>query len=89
MGLDPARGHLVSDDDDRHVHGVPPAHPSVKSKSVRPQTSAPSPETHCPQYPALCGLRWNVMPSVAVGTSTFPFWYQSNNRPIVLSSFAM
>ena len=29
------------------------------------------------------------MPSVAVGISTFPFWYQSNNRPIVLSSFAM
>ena len=89
MRRDPARGHLVSDDDDRHVMVCRPPHPSVKSKSVRPQTSAPSPETQRPQYSALCGLRWNVMPSVAVGTSTSPFWYQSNNRPIVLSSFAM
>ena len=49
MSLDPVRGHLVSDDDDRHIHGVPSAHPLVKSKSVRPHISAPSPETHCRQ----------------------------------------
>ena len=66
-----------------------PPHPSVMTNNVRPQTITPSPAVHARQYAALAGVRWKVIPGEAVVTSSSPAWYQSNNRPMVLSAFAM
>ena len=66
-----------------------PSHPSVKSNSVRPHTSAPSPSSQARMCSALAGLRCNVMRSSTVRTSTSPFCNQSKSRPIVLSCLAM
>src|SRR5688572_20808810 len=71
MGADPVGRNIVADDHDRHVHGVRPPQPSVKSNSARPQTSAPSWEKPGgPPAPVLgaSGVRWKVT-GVAVGNS--------------------
>jgi hypothetical protein len=63
------------------VEDAPPAHeaPGVPS----------SVGTCCRQYAALAAVMWNVSPYPGSGTSTSPFWYQSNNGPTWPSGSAM
>jgi hypothetical protein len=72
MGVDPVGRNIVMTTTTGTSMVCRPPQPSVKSNSVRPQTSAPSLEVRRRQYSALRGVRWKVITGVAVGNSTSP-----------------
>src|SRR4051812_28093388 len=85
--VDPVGGDPVRHDDDGNSVWRP-CQPSATSNSVRPQTTAPTEDTHRRQCCELGGVRWTAKSPAGVGISASPFCSQSNNRPMVLSCLA-
>src|SRR4029453_16991223 len=63
--------------------------PSVWSNSRRPAISAPQPEERAVNNGGLAGWREKLLPSCALGPTTSPFQYQSNNSAGLSSGWAM
>src|SRR3954471_24124706 len=62
--------------------------PSVWSNSRRPTTSAPQPDVSSRSIAALAGSTEKLMLSCALGTTTSPIQYQSNNSAGLSSGWA-
>src|SRR5256885_420166 len=62
--------------------------PSVWSNRRRPTTSAPQPDVSSPSITALAASTEKLMLSCALGTTTSPFQYQSNNSAGLSSGWA-
>src|SRR2546423_9136200 len=62
--------------------------PSVWSNSRRPATSAPQPDVSSRSIRALAASTEKLMLSCALGTTTSPFQYQSNNSAGLSSGWA-
>src|SRR4051794_23118912 len=63
--------------------------PSVWSNSRRPAISAPQPDVRSSSTGALAASTEKLMPSCALGTTTSPLQYQSNNSAGLSSGWAM